>query len=170
MQVVTQRLILRDLIETDADHMFALSADPQVTRYIDYITFKSLTDAEAWVKEKIYYNHLLPRTSYNFAIELRETAQFIGWIGIGEANDTTRGDLDFAYAIKPEYWGQRYTTEALSEVIHLGFENLHASKIFGQCDIENKASSAVMEKVGMAFETEFVEDGKTSIRYTITNI
>ncbi len=168
MIIQTKRLILRDLQLSDCENMMQLASDPEVVKYMDYIQFKTKEDAEKWIHEHIVDNNLDPRPSYSFAIVLPENNEFIGWIGIGEASDTT-GDLDFGYAIAKKHWGKGYTTEVLSEVIKIGFEKLHAKKIFGQCNVENSASIAVMKKVGMTFETQFEEDGNISIRYIIVD-
>lgn len=167
MTIKTQHLILSDLKLSDTDNMFQLASDPDVLKYMDYIQFKTRTDAEKWIQEHTIDNHIAQRPSYSFAITLAETHAFIGWIGIGEASDKTKGDLDFGYAIAKKYWGKGYTTEALSEVIKIGFKKMKAHKIFGQCNIDNKASIAVMKKVGMTFETEFEEGGEKSARYVI---
>lgn len=167
MNITTQRLILRDLTEADTVFMYQMASDPEVVKYMDYIQFNTYADAEKWVKEKIYYNNQTPRFSYNFGILLKDTENFIGWIGIGDADDKKKGDADFGYALMKQYWGKGYMTEVLKEIIHIGFEKLGANKIFGQCHINNKGSLQVMEKAGMKFECTFKEDGKESARYSI---
>jgi [ribosomal protein S5]-alanine N-acetyltransferase len=169
MIIQTPRLILRDLEPSDSENLMQLSSDPEVVKYMDYIQFKTKEDADKWISEHIVDNNLDPRPSYSFAITLPETNEFVGWIGIGDASDKTKGDLDFGYAIAKKHWGKGYTTEALAKVIKIGFAKMHAKKIFGQCNVENQASIAVMKKVGMRFETEFFEDGNKSARYVIFN-
>lgn len=167
MNVKTDRLLLRELEESDSENMLLLSSDPEVTKYMDYIIFKNGTEAKKWVKEKVY-NNQIPRSSYNFVIELKDNNEFVGWIGIGESNNPTKGNSDFGYAILGKYWGKGIATEALRAVIDFVWKETKANKIYGECQIQNIASIKVMEKAGMKFETEFEEKSRESVRYTIT--
>jgi len=159
MEIDTERLNLRNLKITDVPNMFLMGSDPEVTKMMDYIVFKNEDEAKKWVEGKI--------SSDDFAVELKDSHEFVGWIGIGGASDKSKGDLDFGYAFLPKHWGHGYAAEALMAVLKLSWQETDAKKIFGECRVENTASRRVMEKCGMKFETVFMEDGHESIRYTI---
>lgn len=167
MNIETDKLLLRELEESDSEKMFFLSSDPEITRHMDYIVFKTESEAKKWVEEKIHHNNQIPRSSYNFAIELKGNHKFVGWIGIGKSSDSTKGDLDFGYAVLKKHWGKGIATEALKAIIDLAWKETKANKIFGECRIRNTASMKVMERAGMKLETDFEEDGKKSVRYVV---
>lgn len=150
----TPRLILRDLKEDDWSDFHALSADPNVTRYMDFIKTDTEEAAQQWVQGAIYHNQQQPRLAYSLAIVRRRDNQMIGWLGIGRPSITKAhwGDLDFGYALNRRCWGQGYMTEALNALLAFCFKELAISKIFGECDAANPASARVMEKAGLQFE------------------
>lgn len=148
-QLETKRLILRDLLESDFEAMHKLRSNPDVTRYIDYVESKSVKETRDWIIGTIRQNSLVPRRSYNLVIVRSTDKATIGWIGMGQPSDKTKGDVDFGYAILPEFWGHGFVSEALAAIINFAFVELSASKIFGECHLENLASARVMEKVGL---------------------
>jgi RimJ/RimL family protein N-acetyltransferase len=97
----------------------------------------------------------------------RTTGRRIGWgglqysaIGIGER-------LTFGYAIAPDAWGRGYATEiARASVAHafdvLGFDELHASVLS-----TNGASRRVLEKAGLAVQTEVDHGDHVEVIYVI---
>lgn len=148
-QLETKRLRLRDLLESDLEAMHKLRSNPDVTRYIDYIESKSINDTREWISGTIQHNSLVPRRSYNLVIDRSIDRAIIGWIGLGQSSDQTKGDMNFGYALLPEYWGQGYVTEALTAIIDFAFDELGVVRIFGECHIKNFASARIMEKVGL---------------------
>jgi len=122
--------MLRDLIDNDWEIIHQLGLDEKVTRFMaDYIKVKNEEEAKVWVSERIGYNSQNPRESYNLAITRKDDNKVIGWIGVGKPDDpavtakeiSEVGDLDFGYAIKPEYWGSGYASEALIALIRFCF-------------------------------------------------
>jgi RimJ/RimL family protein N-acetyltransferase len=92
-----------------------------------------------------------PRISYIFCVKLIETNAFIGLIALN------LGKLNYKiaevwYKTHPDYWNKGYTTEALSEILKLGFLKLNLHRIEAGCAVDNVASIKVLEKVGMTKE------------------
>jgi [ribosomal protein S5]-alanine N-acetyltransferase len=147
------RILLRDLEEADLEAMHDLRSDPQICRNMDWELAADEEPTRLWLAETIRHNRRNPRFGYNLAIVLRDTRQVIGWIGIGApSHPTCAGELDFGYALQQAYWGRGYMTEALRLLLDLAFRMLGASRVFGECHLDNPASARVMEKAGMLFE------------------
>ena len=157
-ELKTSHLILRDILESDFASMHRLRTNPDVTRYMDYIQSESEQDTRDWIVGTMFHNVLVPRSSFNLAIVRKADATILGWIGIGHAEETTYGELDFGYALHPEHWGHGYATEALRAILSLGFETFPVHAITGECDAANSASARVMEKAGMSLVYEDDED------------
>lgn len=147
--IKTKRLILRDLFQEDGPVLHQLRSNPAVIQHIDYIKSETEADTFEWLRGTMKHNARIPRLSYNLAIIRQMGNQVMGWIGIGQPGDPTRGDLDFGYALLPDYWGQGYMSEALNALLDYAFEYLGAQRIFGECEAANEASARVMEKVGL---------------------
>ncbi|MCB0089273.1 MAG: GNAT family N-acetyltransferase, partial [Caldilineaceae bacterium] len=59
------------------------------------------------------------------------------------------GDVDFGYALRQEFWGQGYMSEALTGLITFIFTTTAAQAIFGECEVANPASARVMQHARM---------------------
>src|SRR5262249_28406940 len=101
----------------------------------------------------IHHNRRQPRLANNLAIVLRESAEVIGWIGIGPPSRAQAPDeLDFGFCLRPEYWNRGLMTEAVRALLGFAFETLAAARIFAQCYPATRASARVMERAGMRLE------------------
>jgi len=147
----TERLVLRDFEPGDWEAIRALVSDPEVTCFMHFRTWSEVKSGEwfAWCLEN---NEVSPRDAYNWAIITRErvpgaTGDVAGWLGIGGTAERGCG-----YALRPQYWGHGYMTEALRAVIEYELGVLGARRIRSTCEVENVASARVMEKAGMRHE------------------
>ena len=61
-------------------------------------------------------------------------------------------DVEVAYMISKDYWGQGYGTEAARAIRNYGFEQLNLSRLICLIDKENVASIKVAQNIGMEFE------------------
>ena len=77
-------------------------------------------------------------------------------------------DVEVAYTIAEEYWGQGLGSEAAQAILNYGFETLNLSRLICLIDAENIASQRVAEKLGMAFEKERWDEIGPFLIYSIT--
>jgi len=69
-------------------------------------------------------------------------------------------EVEVGYAFYPEYWGRGLATEIAAACLALGREKLHLKTIVAVTSLSNAASQHVLRKVGLAYERDFMEDGK----------
>jgi [ribosomal protein S5]-alanine N-acetyltransferase len=168
MQIILQtpRLLLRHITETDAPLVYALNTSPGVLQYVHEPTLKDEADALRVIKEII-----LPQYSlYNlgrWAIERKEDNQFMGWCGLKYLADIN--EVDLGYRLMPAYWGKGYATEAARHTLQFGFDQRSLQTIVGRVHINNLASAAVLEKIGMQYQYMAEEDGETIKVYEAHN-
>jgi RimJ/RimL family protein N-acetyltransferase len=91
-----------------------------------------------------------------FAVELPKTNEVIGdvsmWCSPGD-----RLQAEIGYVVNPWFHGRGYATEAVTELLRIGFEEAGLHRITANADARNVASIRVMERVGMRREAQFVQ-------------
>ena len=146
----TTRLILRHFLPEDLDSLYALYSDPEVIRYIPDAP-RSYDEAK---KELEWHMNGHPRHPELglWATIHKETGKFIGRCGLLPWTIDGQDEVEVAYLIAREYWGQGLGTEAARAVLKYGFEQLNLTRLVCVIDEENTASKQVAEKIGMRFE------------------
>lgn len=81
---------------------------------------------------------------------LKHNMEFIGWSGLAYLPEFDA--IDLGYRFLPEYWGKGLATEASLAILDYGFNTLNIETIIAIAMPENRASTRVMEKVGMRFD------------------
>jgi ribosomal-protein-alanine N-acetyltransferase len=84
------------------------------------------------------------------AITLRADERQIG--GIGLRVELQHQHAELGYWLGVSYWSQGYATEAASEVLRYGFEDLALHRIFASHFKQNPASGKILKKIGMRHE------------------
>lgn len=149
-QLETNRLILRRTCMEDAPFITALLQDREIAANVLSIPYPySASDALAFL-EKIQVQPEEENPNYNFALIQREGNILMGICGIHK-NDR-HNHAWIGYWLGKAYWGQNYTSEAVSRLIRFGFEGLDVNRIYAECLISNIGSVRVMEKNGMLRE------------------
>lgn len=80
---------------------------------------------------------------------------------------------DVGYAILPEQSGKGYATEGAVGLLGYAKTALGIDAVFGFCDVENKRSCRVLEKIGMEFrgvKSLKVFGGKASAVYALSDM
>ncbi len=150
-QLKTERLILRPLLPTDAKNIFAYAKNPNVSQFTLWEPHKSTADSLKFITDyaQPLYKAQVPEP---FGIILKSNPKkVIGTVGCFWVSKPSQ-TMELAYAIAEPFWGKGLVAEASESVLDYCFKNLMVNRIQSRCKIENKASSRVMEKVGMNFE------------------
>jgi ribosomal-protein-alanine N-acetyltransferase len=152
----TKRLVLRHQVLTDLDALWALYCDPEITRYIPDAP---KTYAEAREELEWFLNgHPKHPELGLWATIHKETGNFIGRCGLLPWTIDGQPEVEVAYTIAREYWGQGLATEAAQSILDYGFERLHLSRLICLIDAENIASQKVAQKIGMIYEKEGMDE------------
>lgn len=149
----TPRLIMRQWRDEDYAPFAAMVANRNVMRYFPRTLSREESD------ERIdFYRSLIDRDGWGlWALELRETGEFIGFTGLHEVEP----ELPFAPAVEIGWrlattaWGKGYASEAAVETLRFGFDVLSLSEIAAYAAVENARSTTVMERLGMQYGYEF---------------
>ena len=165
--VETERLILREIVPSDAPGIFELDSDPLVHEYIDNDLLTSIEGASK-VIEFIREQYVERGVGRWAAIE-KSSGDFIGWSGLklntGEKEmlNDKYDFIDIGYRFIPRYWGKGYATESAIAALDYGFRVLKYETIAGIALIGNIASNKVLQKIGLKHVEDFqYEDTQAS--------
>ncbi len=147
--IKTDRLVLRDFVETDWEALNAILSDPEATRHMHFSSW-DLAERRNFFQSIIENTRNPSSHVFQWAIELKSSGETIGWFGIGGASHpSVEGERSFGYILSRSYWGNGYMTEALRAIIAFEFETLHTPFLSATCETVNPASARVLEKAGM---------------------
>ena len=151
----TNRLILRQFKEGDAEAYAAMCADPEVMRYLS-ATGELLTRADAWRQMSMFLGHWELRGYGTWAVEERATGNFVGRVGLH--NPEGWPDRELGWTIAREFWGRGYAFEAARASIDYAFGVLRWTHLVSLVHPQNTRSSSLAERLG------YVADGTAEIR------
>ncbi len=147
IEIATDRLILRRWKASDREPFAALNADPTVMRYLPapYSTERSnatIDRMEASFDERGYGW---------FAIERRDTGDFIGTTGLNWADFDVPflPAAEIGWRFAADVWGHGFATEAASAALWFGFERCGLAEIVSFTAVGNRPSQRVMQRIGM---------------------
>ena len=147
IKLKTERLILRELVENDAEEMFKnWASDDEVSKYVRWTTHKNVEETKEYIRCE--RERCKAENYYNWGIVLKENNELIGAIGAFPSEDNR---IEIGYNISRKHWRNGYTTEALKKV--LSYLSNEKSIYRFRCShaILNPASGAVMRKAGFKY-------------------
>ena len=160
----TRRLVLRRLESSDLDSLSALYGDPEVRRYFPEGTLtREETRAEL---EWFLDGHPEDPALGLWATIHKQTDRFIGRCGLLPWTIDERPEVEVAYLLARDYWGQGLGTEAARAILDYGFDQLNLSRLICLVDSDNLASIKVAERIGMSFEREGSDDQGPFLLYS----
>ena len=161
----TSRLTLRQLTLNDVDNLVTLDGDPEVMRFINGGIART---REAIAREFLPYAMSYYDQSENlgfWAIVEKFHQEFIGWIFLRpevdfkllqQLNLAQENAIELGYRLRKPAWNKGYTTEVAQALIDKSFAESQIHQITAWALVENKASTRVMEKVGLKLQQEYI--------------
>ncbi len=150
VHIETERLRLRDWTDADAEPFAALNADPRVMEFFPAKLERAASDA---LIAKIRLN--LARDGYGlYAAEVRETGQFIGFVGLAVPNFEApfMPAIEIGWRLARRAWGQGFASEAAAAVRDRAFSDLGLQALVSFTAEWNVPSRRVMERIGMTHD------------------
>lgn len=170
----SERLGFRNWMDNDLDEFAIINADLNVMEHFP----KPLSKRETSDFIKRLQKHYKDKGYTYFAIEILETGELIGFIGLAfqdyESKFTPATDI--GWRLKPSAWEKGYATEGAKRGLKYAFEELNLERIISVFTDKNTKSEKVMKKIGMvkigAFNHPKLKDYpeyERCICYEITN-
>lgn len=152
-ELPTPHLLLRQWQPSDLEPFALMSSDADVMRYYPAPWSREQSDVFA---QRVM--RLIDERGWGFwAIEERASRQFIGFVGLHIPSHELPFSpcVEVGWRLAKPYWGLGYATEAAQSAISFGFQQLHLKELVAFTAITNLKSRAVMERLGMQFDSEF---------------
>jgi len=151
--IETPRLRLREFRPEDELDIHEYASDPEVVRLLIWgPNTRELT--RAFLDRTLEEQQEWPRNSVGLAIELKEEERVIGSIGLRIKDERNRA-ADIGYVLARRNWGRGYMPEAAHATVDAAFRRVGLHRVWATCDVRNRASYRVMEKIGMRREAHF---------------
>jgi RimJ/RimL family protein N-acetyltransferase len=160
----TARMKLEPLALVHTDELTRLLGDPRVARTLtpdgrpaarDTVVAWTMANAVHWQR-------------HGFGLWLlrdRQTGEMVGRGGLQYTYAAGLNDVEVAWAIVPERWGEGLATEMARAAIEAAFGTLELPWIVALTLPGNAASRRVMEKTGFVYERDIEHAGLPHVLY-----
>jgi RimJ/RimL family protein N-acetyltransferase len=145
----SERLVLREFDLDDAEFILELLNETAFVRCIGDKGVRTRADAREYLEKG-------PLDSYRrfgfglYLASLRGDGMPIGMCGLVKREGLA--DADVGFALLSRYWSRGYAAEAAAAVLDYGRRILNLGRIVAIAKPDNRASLAVLEKIGLKFE------------------
>jgi RimJ/RimL family protein N-acetyltransferase len=148
--VETARLVLRRWEPGDLDLWLDHLNTPQVTDHLGGVRTR-----DAVIEKFDKLTRGWDEDGFSFlAVALKADGRFLGTCGIARianasAPEALKGQIQIGWQLRADMWGKGYATEAARAALGLAFGRCGFETLYAQTAERNRASWAVMEKLGM---------------------
>ena len=150
-RLVTARLVLRPLVEADAEGVFAYASNPNVARFTLWDAHRSPAESLLFITDYAVYRYV-DQEPEPVGIALRERPDWIiGTVGCFWVSKP-HAVMEIGYALGEEHWGRGYASEACAALLDWVFGEYPLERMQARVVHENEASARVLEKLGFQYE------------------
>lgn len=159
--IQTERLILREIISSDAEDVFTIRGNYEVTKYNSGAAYTEIAKAESLINS--ITEEYQAQKALRWGITLKADESVIGMVGFNYWNQVdNRASVGFDLA--QAYWRRGIMREALRSTLNFGFINMGLHRIEADASIYNDASIALLKSIGFQQEgiqrEQYYEDGE----------
>lgn len=146
----SERLILDELQDADAQFTLALLNDRAFIEHIGDREVRTLTQARAYLNDKAIPSYAINGFGM-YAVRRRDTGETIGMCGLVKRDSLE--DIDIGYGFLPTARGRGFALEAARLIKRWASEELHIARLVAIVSPANKPSITLLEKLGMQYES-----------------
>jgi RimJ/RimL family protein N-acetyltransferase len=148
--IIGSKVKLRKLTLSDINSLSKNINDAEIARWTIRIPYPyKRSDAEKFINRSL--DNFRKKTAYDLAITEKDGNDVIGGIGLSNL-DWEDKKAELGYWRGRHYWGQGFTTEAVSLFTNYAFNVLKLHRIYACTFDKNIASQRVLEKCGFQLE------------------
>ncbi|HSK13730.1 MAG TPA: GNAT family protein [Phnomibacter sp.] len=151
-QILTKRLLLRQIVQADVQHVFEGLSHPDVIRYygVSYSTLEATQEQMDWFR-KIWEEG----TGTWWGICFRDRPdELLGACGFNNWSQK-HNHAEIGYWLLPPYQRKGIMSEAIPAIMQHAYNEMHLHRITAIVEPENIGSIWLLEKMGFAQEGLF---------------
>jgi RimJ/RimL family protein N-acetyltransferase len=148
-RLTSERLVLRQIVESDLLALFSIFSNAEVMRYWSSPPMADITDARQMLLN--IQGNYRNRSALQLGIERKNDQALIGTCTLHNLHLQSRR-AEIGYALGRPYWRQGYMLEALHALIEYAFESLGLNRLEADIDPRNTASEKTLARLGFAKE------------------
>ena len=149
MEIITERLRLREFTSADVGSVHEFASDPRVCAFVEWGP-NALADSAAFISDCLTEQSVHPRTTWTLAVI--QDARVIGSIALMYGTSDLLehpSDAEIGFVLRAESWGQGYITEAATALAAEAGGKLGITRLLATCRPDNFGSVRVLEKLGL---------------------
>jgi ribosomal-protein-alanine N-acetyltransferase len=155
--IETERLVLREIVATDASALFAIHGDADAMRWFGADPLVDIAQAEKMIETFASWRQM-PNPGTRWGIQRRSDSALIGSCGLFKWNRGWKSCVT-GYELAQSAWDQGFMVEALHAVLVWGFEHMELHRVEAQVNPENAASLKLLQRLGFVHEGHMREAG-----------
>jgi ribosomal-protein-alanine N-acetyltransferase len=143
----TARLLAKPAEIPDTSALFDnYATDPEVAKYMTWAPHRDIGETYAFLQrcERVWTD----QSAFPWTLWFSATGEFVGVVEIRVHTHS----VDLGYALARRWWRQGLMTEAVAFLIQWAMLQPTIYRVWATCDVENVASSRLLERVGMQRE------------------
>ncbi|MDY6902583.1 MAG: GNAT family N-acetyltransferase [Cyanobacteriota bacterium] len=142
----TKNLILRPYNASDWSAFLQFMLCPQVTNYLNFTSEQTTLMGAKELFETTLNSYTTSEPLFALVIAQQKNDLFIGSCGFSTPDK--QQNCECFYALLPEYWGQGFATEAMTQLLDYGFHQLGIKGVIAHVNRDNLASIQVAGEIG----------------------
>lgn len=145
----TERTILREVTETDAEFILDLLNQPSFIKFIGDRNVRNVAQARDYIESRFAQSY--KQLGFGmYAVELKETNAPIGICGFVKRDSLPDADIGFAFL--PQFCGKGYAYESAAAVMKYGSDVLGLKRVLAIVSQGNESSVKLLEKINFEYE------------------
>src|SRR5687767_14058357 len=128
VELMGEKVVLREISVADLDAALAFASDPKVTRHLR-LEPQSREQELAAIKSMVATARATPRTQFELAAIERSSGAMVGMGRIGLTPGPT-GNADIGYVLRRDCWGRGLGTDVAGSLVAFGFRELSVHRVW----------------------------------------
>lgn len=146
--IKSERLLLRQFIESDLQNIFKGLSDPEITKYYG-VSYKTFEDTKEQMK--FFADLEKDGTGIWWAVCSLDNKIFYGAGGLNNISKEHK-KAEIGFWLLTDYWGLGIMTEAIPLIYKYGFNNLGLHRVEGLVETDNLNCKKAMGKLDFKHE------------------
>ena len=161
-KLTTEKLILRELSDSDVQEIFLLRSDSLINKYLDRKPCKTLEDAFGFIKN-------IKNNSFSYwAITQKGNDRLVGTICLFNISNEEK-KCEIGYELLTEYQGKGIMREAAKKIIEFSIKTLGLKTIDAYTHKDNESSTNLLKELQFKIMESVDETNLNLILFRLNN-